>query len=148
MADVNNKHVLQELIGRLYLPIRAERVLTNSPGLSFTEFVEAVCRLADVISPPHGEELDHFFRFNDKLANAECKFYHYVMNLFGSRQLERRRIPLRGSHHFAAPNTRPLAEKLTQILDLIQVCPTRARSRRSYTNVTPPGRRRAAMLHK
>ena len=92
-------------------------------GLTFSEFVEAVCRLADVISPPPEEELDHFFRFNDKLSGAKCKFYHYVMNLFGSRQLERRRIPFRGSFHFSSPNTRPLAEKLPQILDLIQVRP-------------------------
>jgi hypothetical protein len=85
--------------------------------------VEAICRVADVVSPPTRDELQHFFRFNDELRNAKHKFYHYMVNLAKSpRQIERRRIPLRASCHFQTSNSRPLGDKLPMILDLVQVC--------------------------
>ena len=95
---------------------------SHAQGMSFCEFLEGVCRLADTMGPPSVDELRAYFKFSSTgEGKVERSLLHdYILNLGRSAQLERRRLPRRPSAGLTAPKTRPLVDKLPQTLALVE----------------------------
>ncbi|KAG2423715.1 hypothetical protein HXX76_015105 [Chlamydomonas incerta] len=84
--------------------------LARAKALSFVEFLEALGRTADLISPPPPEELD---RLGFRGAHATYDYFEAVRVDPGLLQ------PDRASSGFHAPKSRRLAAKLEQVLDVM-----------------------------
>lgn len=78
----------------------------RNQSLTFTDFLEALCRVADASSMPTGEDME---------AAGASNAYEYFRHL----EQEGRLIPRRASSDFTVPPSRPLAEKLERLLEII-----------------------------
>ncbi|KAK3286756.1 hypothetical protein CYMTET_5707 [Cymbomonas tetramitiformis] len=80
-----------------------------SQRLSYPDFTEALGRLADAFSPPTPEELEELG------IVGRTPTYDYMFNMVKSADF--RRFPRRPSHNPLADCTRPLQDKLRQLLE-------------------------------
>jgi len=85
------------------------KALQRSRALTFEEFLDALCHVADMISPPPVPEL---------LAIG-CSEHHPTTNYFMKVCNEGSPLRRRDSVAIRAPKTRPLDEKLEQVLELL-----------------------------
>jgi len=89
---------------------RRDRVI----GLTFIDFLDALGRLSDLISPPTPEELETYFHETNR-ADTETLVWEYFREVPEAEAEERRRP----SSEFTVPKTRPLAVKLAQVIEVV-----------------------------
>ncbi|KAF5832483.1 hypothetical protein DUNSADRAFT_11605 [Dunaliella salina] len=85
------------------------KALQRSRALTFEEFLDALCHVADMTSPPPVPEL----------RAIGCTEHHPTTNYFMKVSNEVGPLPRRDSATITAPKTRPLDEKLEQVLELL-----------------------------
>ncbi|GMH44651.1 hypothetical protein BSKO_12603 [Bryopsis sp. KO-2023] len=82
-------------------------------SLMFFDFIEAIARVAELISPPTEDDLEAFFALNGPPApGSRLKDYYSRVGALSSEYG-------RESGHLCVPPTRPLQEKLNSLMELI-----------------------------
>ncbi|KAK3273578.1 hypothetical protein CYMTET_18185 [Cymbomonas tetramitiformis] len=82
--------------------------------ISFVDFLEALARVTDTISPPSTEELREWG------AKGDEPLYEYFMRVERSHSAASVMIRRHNSSGLLSPKTRPLAEKLEQVIGVIK----------------------------
>ncbi|KAK3240414.1 hypothetical protein CYMTET_49742 [Cymbomonas tetramitiformis] len=84
-------------------------------GITFTDFLEAVARLADLISPPSPEDLAAYFHETNEQETSfpTAEYYGTVPETYAIDTA-------RESAELGVPKTRPLHDKLEQIMEMVR----------------------------
>ena len=85
-------------------------------GLSWVDFLEALCRVADLLSPVTSETLDEYFHETND-ADTE----HRTAEFYKEAPEDYAEETRRDSADIMAPKTRPLAEKVRGLLEIMSI---------------------------